>query len=118
MIIDLGKGFEIIIVKNGKYKFQFISLSFEKSIIINEWLQLVDLVECLLSYQRNQLDITKRYTVCNLIELELYKKEREVLLALYIGEQWVYFDKLKAAQMANKINRTLNACDLFSIVNS
>ena len=113
MIIDLGNGFSIEILKKAKLKSKVLGLLYEEVPQLVKWQDIVDFVEYLNAYQRNHLSMTKRYALDLKLEIELYKREGEVLLAIYVEERWVYLDKVSASQLSHKINKVLNSCDLF-----
>lgn len=113
MIIELRNAISIHIepVKNSKMR--LVGLFYKDHLLLQEWIKIVDLVECFQAFQKNHLSIGETYIIDNLIELELRKHNGKVILATYIYDSWIYLDKLETAQITQKLHRVLARCDLF-----
>ncbi len=109
--IFLTKSLSIKIERHSKF-ITLEGLYFNSVLILYDWLKIVDFVEYFQAFQKNHLLSNHTYSIDNTIEFELTKQDERVLLSMLISGQWIHFDKLKAAQMSQKINRVLARCDL------
>jgi len=108
-----SKYLSIVIEKKSEYLTIFRGFFFKEELLTDNWTELIDMLEIFQAFNRNHLNVTKKYKWKSLSEFSLFKHEGNIYLQFDYDLEGFSVSKLESAQIGHKLNRVLSRCNLF-----